>query len=137
MRLRYRLSEHRPMNRRMRSAVLGMIAGAVASTVPVLSLGHPAFGIAIGVLVGAAYSASIQRTRHAYVDNLMAAGSLGIPLWGLISVVALPLLYGQKPAWSAEQMRTQFASLIAWVLFGGLLGLLTQALSDLAAKILG
>src|SRR5215471_494031 len=115
------------MNPRARSIVLGMIAGGFASTVLILGLGHPASSIAIGVLVGASYSASIQRTRHAYVDNLMAAGSLGIPLWGLISVVALPLLYGQKPAWSAEQMRTQFASLIAWVLFGGLLGLLTQA----------
>src|SRR5215470_7302824 len=137
MRLRYRLSEHRPMNRRMRSAVLGMIAGAVASTVPVLSLGHPAFGIAIGVLVGAAYSASIQRTSHAYVDNLMAAGSLGIPLWGLVSVVAVPLLYGQRPEWSAQQMRGQFPALVAWVLFGALLGLLTQAFSDLAEKIFG
>ena len=125
------------MNPRARSIVLGMIAGGFASTVLVLGLGHPASSIAIGVLVGAAYSASIQRSPEAYVDNLMAGGSLGIPLWGLVSVVALPLLYGQKPEWSAEQMRTQFASLVAWVLFGGLLGLLMQALGDLAAKILG
>src|SRR5215471_18415102 len=96
------------MNRAIRAAILGIVAGAIASTVLVLGLGHPGSSIAIGVLVGAAYSASIQRTSHAYVDNLMTAGSLGIPLWGLVTVVAIPLLYGQRPEWSAEQMRAQF-----------------------------
>src|SRR5215472_8721981 len=125
------------MNRTIRAAVLGIIAGAIASTVLVLGLGHPGSSIVIGILVGAAYSVSIQRTSHAYVDNLMTAGSLGIPLWGLVSVVALPLLSGQKPEWSAEQMRAQFPALVAWVLFGAVLGLLTQAFGDLAEKIFG
>jgi len=125
------------MNRTIRAAILGTIAGAIASTVLVLGLGHPGSTITLGILVGAAYSASIQRTSHAYVDNLMAAGSLGIPLWGLVSVVAIPLLYGQKPEWNAEQMRAEFPALVAWVLFGVVLGLLTQAFSDLAAKVFG
>jgi len=125
------------MNRTIRAAILGSIAGAIASTVLVLGLDHPGSSIAIGILVGAAYSASIQKTSHAYVDNLMAAGSLGIPLWGLVSVVAVPLLYGQRPEWSAQQMRGQFPALVAWVLFGALLGLLTQAFSDLAERIFG
>src|SRR5215510_4801184 len=125
------------MNRTIRATILGSIAGAIATTVLVLGLDHPGSSIAIGILVGAAYSASIQRTSHAYVDNLMAAGSLGIPLWGLVSVVAIPLLYGQKPEWNAEQMRAEFPALVAWVLFGVVLGLLTQAFSDLAEKIFG
>src|SRR5215831_6142832 len=125
------------MNRTIRAAILGSIAGVIASTVLVLGLDHPGSSIAIGILVGAAYSASIQKTSHAYVDNLMAAGSLGIPLWGLVSVVAVPLLYGQRPEWSAQQMRGQFPALVAWVLFGALLGLLTQAFSDLAERIFG
>src|SRR5215510_1560176 len=125
------------MNRTIRAAILGTIAGAIASTVLALGLGHPGSTITLGILVGAAYSASIQRTSHAYVDNLMAAGSLGIPLWGLVSVVAIPLLYGQKPEWNAEQMRAEFPALVAWVLFGVVLGLLTQAFSDLAAKVFG
>src|SRR5215510_8561658 len=125
------------MNRTIRAAILGTIAGAIASTVLVLGLGHPGSTITLGIVVGTAYSASIQRTSHAYVDNLMTAGSLGIPLWGLVSVVALPLVSGQKPEWSAEQMRAQFPALVAWVLFGAVLGLLIQALSDLAEKIFG
>src|SRR5215467_8707385 len=125
------------MNRRMRSAVLGMIAGAIASALLVLSLGHPWSSIVVGVLVGAAYSAGIQQTSRAYVDNLMTAGSLGIPLWGLFSVVVLPLLSGQRPEWSAEEMRALLPALVGWVLYGALLGLLTQGLRDLASHVFG
>jgi hypothetical protein len=74
---------------------------------------------------------------QAYVDNLMAAGALGVPLWGLISVVALSLLSGQRLEWSSEQMRTHFPALVGWVLYGSLLGLFTQALRDLAEHVFG
>jgi len=114
-----------------------MIAGAIASAVLVLSLGHPRSSILLGVLVGIVFAAGMQPTRQAYVDTVMAGGSLGIPLWGLISVVTLPMLSGQKPEWSAEQMRAQLPALVGWVLFGVLLGLLTPALSALADKIFG
>jgi len=74
---------------------------------------------------------------HAYVDNLMTAGALGIPLWGLISVVVLPILSGQELELNAEEMIARFPALVGWVLYGALLGLFTQALGDIAEHMFG
>jgi NADH dehydrogenase len=125
------------MNRIARRSLIGALAGAVASVVLVATLGHALWSVVLGIAMGLAYSASLDPTRGAYVDNLMAGGSLGVPLWGLISVVAIPLFSNRMPEWSAEQIRVHFPSLVGWVVYGAALGLLTQALSDLAAKALG
>ena len=114
-----------------------MIAGAAASVLLALTLGYPRTGVALGTMIGAGYAASMWRTRQAYVDNMMAAGALGVPLWGLISVIALPLLSGQSPEWNAEEMRTLLPALAGWVLYGALLGLFTQGLRELAKLMIG
>jgi NADH:ubiquinone reductase (H+-translocating) len=125
------------MNRTFRRSVIGMLAGGIASAVLVATLGHLLLSVLLGIAVGIAYSVSLDPTRETYVDNLMAGAALGVPLWGLISVIAIPLLSNRMPEWSAEQIRTHFPALVGWVVYGAALGLLTQGLSDLAAKMLG
>jgi NADH:quinone reductase (non-electrogenic) len=125
------------MHQILRRSSLGMLAGALSSAALVITVGHPLVSVFLGALVGAGYSASLKPTRGTYVDNLMAGGALGVPLWGLISVVAIPLLSSRTPEWDAEQIRGHFPALVGWVMYGAALGLLIQTFSDIAARYLG
>jgi NADH dehydrogenase len=109
-----------------------MVAGGVASFALAATLSSPLLSVALGIAIGIVYAASLDPTQNTYVDNLMAGGALGVPLWGLISVIAIPLFSSRMPEWTAEQMRTHFPALIGWVVYGAALGLLTQGLNDLA-----
>lgn len=114
-----------------------MTAGAAASVVLAATVAQPQWSIALGVVLGAAYAIPLRPARGAYVDSLMAAGALGIPLWGLISVIAFPVLSGQMPEWGAEQMRAHFPALVGWILYGAFLGILSQGLNAIATHFLG
>ena len=109
----------------------------VASVPLVAALGHIPGVVLLGAALGAAYAALTGPTPDAYLDNMFTAGGYGVPLWAVISVIALPLLSGQMPEWSAEQMRSHFPVLVGWVLYGVTLGLCTQLLSDVATRFFG
>lgn len=125
------------MNRIFRRCSIGILSGAVASTALIATLHYGLWTFLLGVTIGAAYSAAVRPTRQGYAENLMTGGSLGVPVWGLVSVIAAPLLSGQMPDWSAEQMRQHFPSLVGWVVYGALLGVVKQGLDDITEHSFG
>jgi NADH:ubiquinone reductase (H+-translocating) len=125
------------MSQYIRRAVIGAIAGGLASAALIATLGHTGLVLLLGAALGAGFAISTGPTPDAYLDNMMTSGAYGVPLWGILSVIAIPLLSGQMPEWSAEQMRVHFPALVGWVLFGVALGLFTQMLSDAATRLFG
>ncbi len=125
------------MNQFVRRVAIGSIAGMIASGPLLAALGHVVGVLLLGALIGAGFAVLTGPTPGAYLDNIFTAGAYGVPLWAVISVIALPLLSGQMPEWSAEQMRSHFPALVGWVLFGVTLGFCTQLANDIAARWLG
>jgi NADH:ubiquinone reductase (H+-translocating) len=125
------------VSRLLRRAGIGLLSGLVASAALVTTLHLGAGAIIVAAAVGIGYGAWFRFPRGAYIDSLMTAAVLGIPLWSTVSVVLLPLLSGQDPMWTAAGMRALLPHLVGWVLFGAALGLASQAASDAAARWLG
>ena len=126
-----------PMNSSLRRTCIGALSGVAASVVLLPTLHYGLVSLVLGGIIGAAYSVAEPPTRGAYADQLMTGGSLGVPLWGLISVIAMPLLSGQTPEWNADQMRQHFPALVGWVVYGAMLGVIHQGLDDITKRLFG
>jgi NADH dehydrogenase len=122
-----------------RRAVIGAVAGLLASMALTLTgtLRHPGAALVLGSAIGALASLLFPRTRGAYVDALMTAGSAGVPLWALFHLIVFPAIFGKSPQWDAEGMRAEFPGLVGWVCYGAMLGLFRQALEATATRTFG
>src|ERR1700722_1962066 len=125
------------MNRFVRRAILGALAGSAASTPLMFLTVARSAELVLALVAGSIYSACFPPARGAYADNIMASASLGIPLWGISSILVLPLLAGNRMAMGAVDMQAQFAPLVGWILCGALLGAVLQTVSEIAENLYG
>jgi len=125
------------MNKYARRTLIGLLAGLTACYPLVVTQETSAAGLILGVVVGVGYALVFRPTPGAYADSAMTGGALGVPAWVFFGVILFPVFGREMPEWTNQGMRNLFPELIGWVLYGGALGLISQALNDLALSKLG
>ena len=118
----------------------GLVCGLFGGTLLVGGFGNLWLGLAVGAILGTAYTFALPHPigrDGAAADRAMTAAAFGLPMWGAINVILLPLFVGQTPQWTAEGMRTLFPALVGWLLFGFALGLLATGAVHLAERLFG
>jgi len=125
------------VHRYIRRGLGGVLAGFLSGLVLAFTVGSLSFGLIFGAVLGAFYSVGTRPAEGGYAASVMTSATFGVPLWGLVSVVALPLLAHRMPDWSAGGMREHFPALVGWVLFCASLGVMNQAVTNLARSVWG
>jgi NADH dehydrogenase len=126
----------------LRRALPGLVCGLLCGIVLEGALGSSAMGLAVGAVLGTAYALVLPRPQQTCddgvsADRAMTAAAFGLPIWGALNVILLPLLAGRMPQWTAEGMRTLCPALVSWLLFGFALGLLATGAVRLTERLFG
>lgn len=107
-----------------RGAIIGAGAGIAPGLVLALAVEPAPVGFVLGVGFGIVYGLAFRPAEGSALDHAPGAAALGIPVWTLVHVTALPLVRDGRPAWTADAMATLVPELAAWVSGGALLGVL-------------
>ena len=123
----------------LRRALLGLGCGIAAGAFLTGAIGGLTNGLIAGAILGVAYALALPRVTlpGAAADRAMTAAAFGLPLWGAINVILLPIIAGYMPQWTAGEMRALFPALVGWLLFGFSLGLFTTGAVRLTDHLLG
>jgi NADH:ubiquinone reductase (H+-translocating) len=124
-------------SRYMRPGLTGLLAGLVSSFVLATTLESISVAVLLGSVVGIAYVVAFRNVQRQYIDSVMTAAALGIPLWVFVSTVLFPLIAGQSPRWTVEGMRTMLPELIAWTGYGAVLGVVAETLRRITVSWIG
>lgn len=127
----------RGVHRFVRRGAIGALAGLVASFALLATHDHAPWLVVLGVVVGATYTIAVRPGAGHAVDAAMASAALGMPLWTVFSVLAIPLATDGEAAWTPYGMRARFPELAGWVVYGAVLGVLVQLFSGVALRLLG
>ncbi len=120
------------MNKYLRRSLIGLASGFISGLLLTAAQRNSFLGLVLGLVVGVTHAIAFAPSPRAYIDTLMTTATLGVPLWITLSLIGLPLLWGQTPQWTVEGMRAAFPALIGWLSYGASLGLLSQLLNDAA-----
>jgi len=74
----------------LRRSLIGMLAGLFSSVVLAVTMRNVPLAVLLGIVVGVGYAAAFRPVAHAYVDSLMSAASMAVPLWALLNIVVFP-----------------------------------------------
>ncbi len=124
----------------LRRALPGFGCGLLCGSLLAGGFGNLSLGLVTGAILGTFYALALPRPiggDGAAADRAMAAAAFGLPIWGALNVILLPLLDGRMPQWTAAGMRALFPALVGWLLFGFALGLLTTGAVRLAERFFG
>jgi NADH dehydrogenase len=125
------------MDRYLRRAAIGVASGLVASCALAATLHSLLLGITLGLLLGAMYAIAVNPNPFAYAESAFTAAALAVPFWSVLNVILLPALAGNGPQWDAEGMRSLVPQFVGWLMYGTILGLVVQGLSDSARRVIG